>query len=542
MTPFCMILALGTLATATGSGMAVVSAGTSDVDSSVTWADELRQTCTGRIPGMLSKEETTKRLLGFSPVSETISVADANAGLEAAVQQYHQGQYAKAAEMLAALIARLEKDGAFSKEKAEVLVRCRLKAADALLAAGGMKETGRGESPQGRLAREQLVKVLHVYPLYQLEPADYPPRMRLVMDYARKQVAGMGSGFLDVKSAGSEPTLVVEGRAIGPVPARVGLPNGWYRLWLEEDGRRTPQRTVEVKDGVTKVDIDFELEVVMDPLKPHLGLGDEVQDPAWLARFSQRMGGVVLAVVYPRSVNGQKGAAVVLKDAQSKTLLRHGAAVGEGAGAKLCQFVAMGGGSLELESNPSKATVWLDDVLLVREGSVQRWDSLVAGPHTLRVVHEDQPVELAVMIVDGQVTRVRSGVEAGKPWLKPSSGTTAPVKTGTVSESTSSAGGRPLVAWLAPVVAGVVGGGVGLGVAVLGTALTGGGGFALALAPRNESGQFRPMAQETAEQGMMRVRMSILSLVVGGLVMGMAAVGGVVSVVLVIAGVVLKLV
>jgi hypothetical protein len=204
-----------------------------------------------RVPQLQPSVMVARLLASPGAVPACPSVEQPNALYQKADAELLEGEYAKAVLILDKIIAQLEEDCALDADKRQLLRTSRVEAARALIAAGGNPETGRGETAQGRRAHHHLRSVLRVEPLFALPPAQFPPRVRLALDYARQQLAPEKRARLQVSSELGDMDVFVEGHKVGTTPLTLEsyLPPGTYRLWGERLGRRTLQQRVDADDG-----------------------------------------------------------------------------------------------------------------------------------------------------------------------------------------------------------------------------------------------------------------------------------------------------
>ena len=170
---------------------------------------------------------------------------------------------ASSLKILELLITDLAADPEFSREKHALLELSRLKLAARLVGLAGAKETGKGETENGKRARALLVDALHANPKLTPSRDDFPPRFHLLFDKARTEIAALGTGGMNVDSRPQGATVIVEGRDVGKTPLTLGndmLTKGSYRVWVESGGARSVPQVLEVSDRVTPVFVDLAFE------------------------------------------------------------------------------------------------------------------------------------------------------------------------------------------------------------------------------------------------------------------------------------------
>jgi hypothetical protein len=229
--------------------------------------------------------------------------------LAAAERAFSDFDPQKSVDILEILIGDLSTDPAFSAEKMTVLENARILAAARLVGLAGANETGRADSPQGQAALEHLKGALRSNAQLDLAPEKYPPKLRKLLQLARRQVNGEGVGDLFVQSDVQGAKVMVEGRSVGLTPLNLLglLPRGRHRVWLEGFGRRSVQRWVEVGQKPARLRVELHFEGSLDSRGPGLraleGLAlptpiagrvaDLLQvDELWLVGHSDSTGGL----------------------------------------------------------------------------------------------------------------------------------------------------------------------------------------------------------------------------------------------------------
>lgn len=166
-------------------------------------------------------------------------------------------------KILELLITDLAADPEFSREKHALLEVARLKLAARLVGLAGAKETGKGETDNGKRARVLLADALRANPKLAPSRDDFPPRFHLLFDNARAEIAARGTGGLNIDSRPRGATVLVEGRDVGKTPLTLGndmLTKGSYRVWVESGGARSVPQLLEVGDRTTPVFVDLAFE------------------------------------------------------------------------------------------------------------------------------------------------------------------------------------------------------------------------------------------------------------------------------------------
>jgi hypothetical protein len=102
-------------------------------------------------------------------------------------------------------------------------------------------ESTLGNGPSARTAMD---RVLALDPDVRLDPDLFSPAFRREFESARTRVAARPRFTLRVTSRDGDGQGYVQGRALGPLPAQVRLPEGSYRVGVESGGR---SRTVTVE-------------------------------------------------------------------------------------------------------------------------------------------------------------------------------------------------------------------------------------------------------------------------------------------------------
>lgn len=533
---------LGSLLAAANGGLAVVAVAVHPESKVVELANAVRGECARQAVVVIPAGETAQRLRGLPAGAAVMTDAAVSTALVAAEKAYAAGTSSDVAlSALERLIAQLEADGELTVGKTKTLQRARLLAAQTLLGIAPDKETGRGETQNGRRARDHLVHVLQVAPYFQLNPGDYPPKMRLLADYARDELAKVGTGALVVRSNGNGgQTVYVEGYSQGAAPSRTTLPRGTYRVWLEQDGRRSQQRRVDV--GVAAdatVDVDWEFESRLSPSMPGLLMDDaRGLSDAFLGRVSALLGNASMALIREFSQDGQAWIGVDVYSNRTRSVARRGALLASDGQlvAALCQFAGMGEGVIDLQTKLEGARVWLDDVL-VGVTPLASLEGLAPGRHRLRLRLGEQETELTVAVDGGKATAVSVQQLNGKLLLGVGDAKGAPLQRTPVDGQ----GARgPLRAWLLPVAVGGVAGAAGLLAVSVGAVVGVVSGALLAFSPRSANGTYIALQGESADLTRLRVGLAAGAVVTG---LGLGAVGvlaGLVGTGLVVAGVLLR--
>lgn len=516
-------------------------------------AGSVRRECFTQIPGTLSEEETKARLRGQMDGARPapVPVNDAKAALAEAERLFAADfKTEEAITNLEALIRRLDGDVELTPEKVQILLRARAQAALVYISKGGSKETGRGETADGRRARDHLVRALLMAPIHQLDPGEYPPRVRLALDFARRDVAALGSGFLSVNSASGAPVVFVDGRAVGEAPVRVSLPRGTHRIWLEKDGRRSMQRAMELASTDVAVEIDFAFESALSHAEAALTTTEAALTDVFLRRVSAQLGGVSLVLVHEFWRDGHKWAGMTIFDAEKKAIIRTGSLsmAHTHLARALAQFASLGEGALQVRTQLPLARVWLNDILVGETPMSGPVNGLAPGHHVLRVKHAASEVELVVDVQSGQTTAVNARKDGAQVVLEVVGGPASPsvplssvsAAAPTPSESAAPGPSSSSALWLAlagPGAAGILLGTVaGLG-GVAAALVTG---IALALAPRTRGGQFAAVDSEDADQAQMRIGLLLGGFGGGLAVLAVSALVAAISVGLIGAGIALR--
>ncbi|MEW5848891.1 MAG: PEGA domain-containing protein [Myxococcota bacterium] len=276
---------------------------------------------------VLSDDETRQRMLGPTGAAGTQDMARIRQLMDESEKLFREFNLQQSRDAIVRAVELLEADAELTQEKVDALQLARLRAANVLLAIAGNKETGKGETEVGRQARVHLQNAVRVNPLLNLDAAEYPPRMRRLMDGARAEVSKAGVGALAVTSEPNGAVVFLEGRRLGPTPLKLAeaAPRGSYRLWVERDGLRSLQRRVELgeREVVLEVDLAFEsLLTSTGALRvPHTEVG-----PAVAQKVATLLGATSVVFVTEWKQEGETWAGVVVFDAGSRAVIRRGAA------------------------------------------------------------------------------------------------------------------------------------------------------------------------------------------------------------------------
>ena len=199
---------------------------------------------------------------------------------------------ASSLQILELLIMDLAADPEFSRDKQSLLQLARVKLAARLIGLAGAKETGKGETDNGRRARVLLADALRANPKLAPSRDDFPPRFHLLLDLARRELTERGTGGMQVDSRPRDATVFIEGREVGKTPLTLGndmLTKGSYRVWVEHLGARSVPQVLEVGERVTPmfVDLDFEGALWADGpgLRPLAGTTIDQQVAQKIGRF-----------------------------------------------------------------------------------------------------------------------------------------------------------------------------------------------------------------------------------------------------------------
>ncbi|MCC7072687.1 MAG: PEGA domain-containing protein [Deltaproteobacteria bacterium] len=193
-------------------------------------------------------------------------LAEAEAAL-AALDQH------KVAQILETLVTDLAADQEPTVDKLALLEQARLRLASRLLGMGGKRETGHGETAEGKRALQLLIDGLRARPTLAPSPDEYPARFFTLLDGARAELAARGRGGLHVDSRPRGATVFLEGRDIGRTPLVLGaeaLARGEYRLWLAMGTARSVPTRVTVGGASAPLHVDLAFDGALWPEGPGL--------------------------------------------------------------------------------------------------------------------------------------------------------------------------------------------------------------------------------------------------------------------------------
>jgi hypothetical protein len=306
---------------------------------------DLSQPSSSSLPGgpLLSEELHQVRLRG--PAGPPLDLAGVQTLLRDADAAFAALEHERSVTLLETAIGHLEADRDFSVEKRALLESARVTCAQRLVGLAGPTETGKGDTPRGRRAREQLAAVVRSHPSFVLDPQRYAPKLRALLALAAEDVKRAGQGDLQVVSTPPGVNVVLDGRTLGQTPLLLhqGVPAGRFRLWLDDGAARSFTRVVDVATGdAVRSEIDFAFEGSIHPASAGL----QPLRP-WTPTDWQRLAGlldvdtVVLAGADPAAAADGAGAATVwaaVVDGQTGAVLR-GARVPAGQEASLVAMV-----------------------------------------------------------------------------------------------------------------------------------------------------------------------------------------------------------
>lgn len=212
--------------------------------------------------GDTQSRAVTAERLGSLGVGVGFTLRSLRERIEAAEQAQKDLDVERSIEILESVLADLQSDGDFTAAKQELHEQARLRAATRLLALAGPDEDGSAKTPRGERALAHLRAAVRVNPTLTLSEKRYPPRLRRLLERAKRDLQAAGLGGLSVDSTPPGATVYVEGRPVGLTPLRLleQLPRGRYRVWLEHEGAKSATRRLQVTEQPATLEVNLAFE------------------------------------------------------------------------------------------------------------------------------------------------------------------------------------------------------------------------------------------------------------------------------------------
>jgi hypothetical protein len=277
---------------------AVLAVGHADA-ASLELAARVRDEMSRRGVPVLTTEETRQGLRGGPAAGPPCDPSRVRARLQDADRQYAAGRSRESLALVDQALACLDGDSTLTLEKAALAHQARLKSANVLLTLAGSAEVGRGNTEAGRQAKQRLVEALRADPGMVMPVAEFTPRLRLLLDHARAELAQAPREALVVDSEPPGIPVFMEGREVGATPLNLAraAPHGRSRVWLAEGARRSLQHDLEVGPGPGVLHVDFDLEARADADAPALRGVPTDLDAATAGRLASRLDVETLVLV-----------------------------------------------------------------------------------------------------------------------------------------------------------------------------------------------------------------------------------------------------